>query len=404
MDAAFWSTMVAALLLAAASFAGAGYAAEAVGEPRLAQVLPWLALSLPLNAIATVQTALLRRAMRFRAIAIRSILGRTTGAALGIGLALSGFGVWSLVVQQLAGALITNVALAAHSPWRPRLKFSLARLRDLWSFGFQVSASQTINGMAEQAMTFLVGMLFGATALGYFTIAWRVVQLIRALIGSAVYHVGFSAFSRLQQDRTAMAAAVLQATRFACLIGFPIGCGIALLAGPAIVLLFGERWLAAEGMLVVLALEMVPGFYVLFFAAGFRAAGHANWSLMLSLVYALAGIAAIVLLAPFGLQVVVMAWVARTFLLLPVQVFLLRRLLQAPLRTILAPSVEPAVASAVMSCAVAALLWGVGNRLDNTQLVVSAVVVGAIVYAAAIAAAAPDLFKTAIRLPRFMAG
>lgn len=404
MDAAFWTTMVAALLLAGASFAAAGYAAEAVGEPRLAQVLPWLALSLPLTAIATVQTALLRRAMRFRAIAIRSILGRTIGAALGIGLALAGFGVWSLVVQQLAGALVTNVALAAHSPWRPRLKFSFARLRDLWGFGFNVSASQTINGVAEQAMTFLVGVLFGTTALGHFTIAWRVVQLIRALIGSAVYHVGFSAFSRLQEDRAAMAAAVVQATRFACLLGFPIGCGIALLAGPAIVLLFGERWLDARPMLIVLALEMLPGVYVLFFAACFRAAGHASWSLMLSLVYALTGIAAIVLLAPFGLEVVVMAWVARTFLLLPLQVFLLRRLLQTKLRTILAPLVEPAVASAVMSCAVAALLWGIDGRIDNTLLVGAAAALGAIVYAVAIAAAAPDLFRTAIRLPRFMAG
>jgi len=404
MDAAFWTTMVAALLLAAASVAGAGYVAAALDEPQLAQVLPWLALSLPLNVVATVQTALFRRALQFRVIAIRSVIGRTVGAAVGVGMALAGFGVWALVGQQLAGAAVTNIALAIRSPWRPRLRFSFTRMRELGGFGFHVSASQVINGMSEQAVTFLVGVFFGTTQLGYFTIAWRMVQLIRALIGSAVYHVGFSAFSRLQGDREAMANAVLQSTRFACLFGFPISAGIALLAGPLIALLFGTRWLASEQMLVLLALEMLPGFYVIFFAACFRAMGRPGWTLALSLAYALAGVASVVLLAPWGLDIVVAAWVVRTILLLPVQVILLRRLLQVRLRRILMPTVAPAIASAVMSVAVGALVWGVVDRLENSVLVSLAVLAGILSYIAAIAVLAPGVIRGVLNLTRGLGG
>jgi O-antigen/teichoic acid export membrane protein len=249
-------------------------------------------------------------------------------------------------------------------------------------------------------VTFVVGILFGTTALGFFTIAWRVVQLIRALVGSAVYHVGFSAFSRLQQDRAALTAAVLQSTRFACLFGFPIGAGIAALAGPIIVLLFGARWLTGEPLLVLLALEMIPGFYVIFFAPCFRAMGRPGLTLALSVIYGLSGIVAVVALAPFGLQIAVLGWVARTFLLLPLQIFLLRRMLQVPLRKVVAPVLGPAVATLVMAASVTGLVWFVGGKIDNAALVALAVATGIFVYAVCIALMARDLLRFVLHLPR----
>ena len=404
MDAAFWTTICVSALLVGASFALADLVATKTGEPALAQILPWLALSMPLNAIATVQTALFRRALQFRVIAVRSILGRSIGAAVGIGMALSGFGVWSLVGQQLAGVAITNVAVAIRSPWRPNLRFSFRRLRELASFGIHVSTSQVINGISEQAVTFLVGIFFGTTQLGFFTIAWRVVQLIRALVGSAVYHVGFSAFSRLQHDRKALTDGVLQSTRFACLFGFPIGAGIAVLAGPIIVLLFGSRWLAGEPLLVLLALEMVPGFYAIFFAPCFRAMGKPGLSLMLSVVYAVSGIAAIMALAPFGLQAAVLGWVVRVFLLLPLQIFLLKRMLGISLKRAMEPVAAPVVATMVMAAVVAGLVWGVGGKIDNGALVALTVMAGVLVYGLTVALLAPDLLRFVLDLRRMLGG
>jgi O-antigen/teichoic acid export membrane protein len=401
-DVAFWTTMVVSLLLAGASFALAPFVADQTNEPQIAEVLPWLALSMPLNAIATVQTALFRRALQFRVIAVRSLAGRTVGAAVGVGLALGGFGVWSLVGQQLAGVAVTNLALALRSSWRPRLRFSFRRLRELAGFGVHVSASQTINGISEQAVTFAVGILFGTTQLGYFTIAWRVVQLIRALIGSAVYHVGFSAFSRLQQDRETLANAVLQSTRFSCLFGFPIGVGISVLAGPIIILLFGQRWLPGEPLLILLALEMLQAFYVIFFAPCWRALGRPELTLMLSLVYAISGLAILLLLARFGLEAAVLGWVLRSFLLLPLQVFLFRRILDVPYSRILAPLVAPGIAVGAMAIAVAALVWSLQGKIGNTELVVLAVLSGMVVYGIGIAVLARDLLKFVVKLPHLM--
>src|SRR3546814_16176159 len=108
-------------------------------------------------------------------------------------------------------------------------------------FGFYVSMSQVASGAGEQLLNFLVGTLFGTAALGYFNVAWRMVQLVRSLLSSAVYHVGLSAFARLQNDLPALARAYVQATRISCLVGFPIGIGMALLGPLLIRALFGSQ-------------------------------------------------------------------------------------------------------------------------------------------------------------------
>src|SRR5690606_37724554 len=126
--------------------------------------------------------------------------------------------------------------------------------------GAHVSASQVVSTAGEQAITMLVGVLFGSTLLGYFTVAWRMVQLVKALIAGTVYHVAFSAFARLQNDRQGVTAALLNATQISCLIGFPIGIGMAAVASPAIAAVFGERWLASADIFAILALEMIPAF------------------------------------------------------------------------------------------------------------------------------------------------
>jgi PST family polysaccharide transporter len=401
LDTVFWTMLAMALMLAVLCWAAAAPVARWFGEPRLAAILPVLALILPLNAIGAVQVSMFRRELHFRTVTLRSVAGRAVGAGVGIAMALAGFGVWSLVGQQLAGAATTALALAAASPWRPRLRFSVPHLRDLWRFGFYVSASQMVSGVGEQVVNLLVGALFGATTLGYFTIAWRMAQLIRSLIASAVYHVGLSAFARLQQDRALVAQAFLKATRLGCLFGFPIGVGMATLAAPLVTVMFGNRWQASTPLLAILAIEMIPAFYAIFFSACYRAMGRADWVLGLSLAYVGTGVLMIWALMPFGIEVVAIAWVAKSIVLLPAQVALLRRLLDVPVSRLLAPIAAPLAASAIMAVIVGAVFWGLGGAVSDVVVLAVTIPAGALAYAVAVALIAPDLVRTtasAVRL------
>ncbi len=401
LDTAFWGTVFLAGLLAAISYFGAELLAVGLDEPKLAALLPWLALVLVFNGLGMVPIALFRRELRFRTLAVCNICGKFAGAACGIAMAVAGFGAWSLVGQQLLGAVVTNMAVAVAARWRPRFRFSLPYLRDTGRFGFHVSASQVVSGIGEQALNLIVGAAFGSVVLGHFSVAWRMIQLIRSLIATAVYQVAFSAFAKLQDNRPAFINAFEQATRMSCLVGFPISIGLALTAEPAMLALFGTKWTNSIPLLAILALEMLPAFFVMFFSAAYRAMHRPAWALGTALLYFGLGIGGIFALSPLGITVVTAFWVFKSFALLPVHLLLMRKLLGVRLGALTAPSFGPAAATIIMSGFVGLLLWAAADLPQALQLVL-AIAVGAVSYVAAILLIAPDLLRTALNAGRIM--
>lgn len=402
-DTAFWSTVALGLLATGLCIGLADPIARMVGEPAVARVLPWLALVLPLNALASVPQALFRRALRFQVLAASMVAGRAVGAVTGITMAFSGFGLWSLVGQQLAGALVTAVAVIAATDWRPGLRFRRVYLKEMGGFGFYVSMSQVASGAGEQLLNLLVGTLFGTATLGYFNVAWRMVQLVRSLLSSAVYHVGLSAFARLQHDLPALSRALLQSTRMSCLVGFPIGAGMALVGPVLIAALFGTKWDVSVPILSVLALEFLPASYGMFFSALYRAVGKASWGFATALLYVVTGIAGALLLARFGVLAVAGFWVARSFLLLPLHVVLVRRLTGLTLEQVLLPLRTPFAATAIMAAVIIALHTRMpfGPLAPGVELALL-VPAGILAYWLAVRLLSPDLFNTALGTARMM--
>lgn len=396
LDTAFWSTNLLSLAMAAACYGGAGFLADWLGEPRLANLLPWLAFVLALNGAGMIPIALFRRELRFRTIAICNLCGRFAGATAGITMAILDFGAWSLVGQQLVTAIVTNIAVFTAVRWRPRFRFSLAYLRETAGFGFHVSASQVVGGVGEQALNLLVGTLFGSVVLGHFSVAWRMIQLIRSLIATAVYQVAFSAFARLRDDRAAFVRAFEQATQMSCFVGFPISIGLALTAEPALLSLFGSKWVTSVPLFAILALEMIPAFFLMFFSAAYRAMKRPAWGLATALLYFGLGIGGIFALAPLGITAVTAFWAFKSFVILPVHLALMARLLATPVRALISPSLRPAAATILMAGAVGLLLWAMEDQ-ENAVRLAAAIITGIASYAGAVLLIAPDLMRTVLQ-------
>lgn len=403
---AFWATLAIAVALALACGLGSGSIARLLGAPIIAPLLAVLALVMPLNAMGSVQGALLRRELRFRELAKAMLAGRATGAAIGITLAFMGAGAWSLVGQQIGGTLVANLAIALTYRWRPRLRFSAARFRRLGTFGAQVSVSQVLLGAGEQAVNLMVGVLFGPLVLGYFNIAWRTVQLIRSLFSSALYHVGFSTFSRLQDDRRALAEGFIRATRLSALVGVPLGVGLALAAEPFLLVLYGEKWAASVPILSWLALQFVPAFFGMFFAACYRATGRADWVLYLTIGDLIVSVAGVWLLGLGGqpIHAVAIFWVAKSLALIPIHILLLRRLLGTGGLWLLRPALAPLGASLIMAAGLFAFERWLGGALGAGPLLGIEVVLGVGLYWLAIRVTAPALQRFALSTFRSMAG
>lgn len=385
-DTGFWATILAALTLSGACIASADTLAGWLNEPLISELLPWLSGVLIFNAIGIIPMAAFRRELQFRPVALCSLVGRAAGAIGGISMALDGFGPWSLVGQQLITVGSTNIGILLMARWVPRLRFSLAYAKRLGGFGAHVSASQIVSALGEQALNLLVGILFGSVVLGHFAVAWRLVQLLRSLISTAVYQVAFSAFARLQENRAAFIRAFEESTKVSCFIGFPIAAGMMLTAEPGMLTVLGHKWASSIPIFSILALELLPAFFTMFFTAAYRAANYPGWALTMAVVYLVTGLLAVAVAAPFGIVAVCAAWTGRCFLLLPIHLYLLKRLLGVPVGELLLSSVRPAAATGLMAILVEGVHWASENRLQNATQLGLFVVAGMASYAIAASA------------------
>ena len=114
--------------------------------------------------------AILQRKLAFDKLAARSLAAAMVGGVVGVSMAFAGFGVWSLVGQNLAIALVGAIVLWRASDWRPGFGLSKRHYRDLFGFGVPVLGTSILRASVRRSDDFLIGYFLGPTSLGYYTI------------------------------------------------------------------------------------------------------------------------------------------------------------------------------------------------------------------------------------------
>jgi O-antigen/teichoic acid export membrane protein len=242
------SSVAAALLCAAI----APLAALAFNQPRLTGVLAVLGIALIPGGLASFYEALLERELEFRRRFIGYGAQSLSSAIVSIALAVAGAGVWSLVAGQLFGAVVFALILGLLVPYRvrPRLDRQLARSLLHTSKGF---LSQGVsNFLRVNADNITVAKTFGATALGYYSMAWRFADLSWTAIAAPSSRITFTAFSRARERGEDIRPSALSALRIVALIGVPFGLLLSAAADPLTRALLGHKWLPMIGPLTVL--------------------------------------------------------------------------------------------------------------------------------------------------------
>lgn len=254
IDSVFWLVLAASAVLWAGSVAGSDAWARANDLPELGPVIRWLAWLVPLRGLVVVQDALLRRSMRFRALAVRTNGAGLAGGLVGIGMALQGMGVWSIVGQHLATGVVELAVLWAASRWRPRLRFSSPHLRDLMGFSIASFAASLGMFFVARADALIMGMFFGPTVVGLYRFAWRLVISPVDIIASSLQSVSFPQLSRHQNDPAGFAREALSTLALSARLSFP-AMAILAVAGAPLLRVIGSDWVAAAPVLPFLCYE-----------------------------------------------------------------------------------------------------------------------------------------------------
>ncbi len=257
LDAAFWMIIAASGVLVGSSLAFSGWWAGVNQLPELERVIDVLTIIVPLHGLTVVQRAMLQREMDFRALALRTNASVAFGGAVGVGLALSGFGVWALVAQQIASVGSLMLLLWWLSAWRPRLRFPREAARSLIGFSTATLVGRLGVFASNRSDALLMGLFFGPVAVGLYRLADRLMNLWVSLAARSVQAVALPEFSKLQTQPDALRATLLRRLHTSATLSFP---PLAVVAAGAteVTLLLGERWLdSAEALRLLCGAGMV---------------------------------------------------------------------------------------------------------------------------------------------------
>lgn len=300
ISALFWINAAAGLLLAGALALAAPALAHFYGQPELVDVTRWLALGFALSGFTVQHWALLRRQMRFTAIAGLETAADYAGFAAAIAVALAGEGYWALVVQRLVSPAVLLVGSWSVCRWRPARPAPAEGVRELLRYGLSVTGAGIATALSRSFDQILIGWLWGPATLGIYERTSRLLMLPINTINAPVYAAGMPAMSRLADQPERYRRMFGQIVQKLGLLTMPAFAVAAVVADWMVGILLGPAW--REAMLLAALFSVSATFLPAQMCMGLLYLTQARTAEMLRATLADAGLCLLAIVAglPWG--------------------------------------------------------------------------------------------------------
>jgi O-antigen/teichoic acid export membrane protein len=315
LHSAFTINLLIALVLTGIGVAAAPLVAGFFGVPEEASLFRLAMLGLLLTGLGNIQDALFMRDLDFRRRTVPELVRGLVQGTVSVALALAGVGAAALVIGLLAGRAVWVVLLWVMSAYRPRLRVDRAIARSMTAYGSSAVGLEVIAVIVNRMPDAVIGRVLGPAALGIYTVAQRVPELVVSNVSWGFSRVSFSALSKMRaEDREGLAAGTTTLLRYQGMAAVPLATLLAILALPATVVLFGEVWAQAGIVMAALAVVAALDAVATPFGDLLKSIGRQPTLIAINLVYIPPLLVTLVLLAPVGLGLLAWALAAQSLL------------------------------------------------------------------------------------------
>lgn len=257
LSTAFYFNVFVGIIGYAILFFTSPYIADFYDMPILSPILKVIGMGVIINSLNIVQVAHYAIQLNFKTPAIISISCQIVTGIVGIALAYRGFGVWSLVFQQVTGGVMNLVLNWFCVKWRPSLVFSFSSVKMLWNYGSRVLGSALISTTYDNIQPLIIGKCFSASELGLFTRAQGFATLPSSNLSGILAKVTFPLLSKINNDLERLATVYRRLLRVAAFIVFPAMIGLAVLSAPLVQFLLPERWYGCIPLLQIICFSLM---------------------------------------------------------------------------------------------------------------------------------------------------
>ncbi len=252
--AVFGFNLLTSLLLYGGVLLAAPWLADFYQLPILKQLTPILFLLLPINALCVIQQTMLTRRFRFDRLSRIYFLSNLFGGLLAVGMALGGWGVWSLVGQRLGAMASKAVMLWGVNPWRPSPVRERGALRRMAPYSLRLLLTDLITTLYNNISQLFVGKIYSAQTLGYYNQGQKLKEMPSTALLQSIQQVTFPALAKIQGDREKFRESYRQLLTVVAFGVFPVMVGLIAIAPDLFALLLGEKWMPTVPYFEILSL------------------------------------------------------------------------------------------------------------------------------------------------------
>ena len=254
LSSLFWLNVLGGAAIFVGMWFAAPWVAQFYKQPTLAPVLRAASVIFVVGPFGQQFHVLLERDLRFRRLALIETVSMVISSALGIMLALRGFGVWSLVWSSVLGSALRSLALAAVGwrQWRPMFRFHPRECRRFLHFGAYQMGERTVNLAGQHLDKLVIGFVLGPGPLGYYELAYRFISRPYQIINSLFTRVAFPVFSKVQHDKVRLRKGYLELIEGVAALTIPLYLAMFALAEPMVGVQLGPRYETTVSLLQIL--------------------------------------------------------------------------------------------------------------------------------------------------------
>ncbi|RHV29205.1 lipopolysaccharide biosynthesis protein [Ruminococcus sp. OM05-10BH] len=239
----FYTNIIMCVVLYILMFFLAPFIAKFYGDPQLTALVRVLCLTVIISGVRNVQQAYVSRHLMFKKFFFVTLGGTIGSAIIGIAMAYLGFGVWALVTQQVLNTLIGTIVLWITVKWRPEKRFSLERLKTLYSFGWKLLVSSLLDTIYSNIRQMIIGKMYTSADLAYYNRGRQFPNIIVTNINASIDSVLLPTMSNEQEHKDRVKVMTRRAITTSTYIMAPLMMGLAFTAPSVVELVLTEKWL-----------------------------------------------------------------------------------------------------------------------------------------------------------------
>ena len=238
----FYINMILGIVLYILLFFISPLIADFFDNNDLCILLRVLGLKLPIGSIFSIQEARIHKELDFKKLFFSSLAGTIIGGAIGLTMALNGFGVWALIAYPLIDQIIDSLILFIATKWFPKPVLSFKKCTPLYRYGIKIFASEFIGRVCDQFRMLAIGKVYKEEELAYNSKGQKLPQALVDVVDTTTIRVMFPTLSKNQDNKSEMVSLSKKYIQMCSFFLSPLMFGLIATANNFIPFLYGNNW------------------------------------------------------------------------------------------------------------------------------------------------------------------